>query len=158
MPDLASIPWKSVTRLHRSLRRSFFRAERPAGTYFRVYPDYTVAMTSADVVADLERDFGRRSWAPNWEYSYDKGEALNLARVVYEEDAETGLTWFQYHVRGWAVVNDAVDVGGHWEPEPTEHPDAHYREVGFDRLRGMAKLEEVLNEIGADYDEVNYDG
>lgn len=143
-------PWHTVQRAYSRFRSRFFTVDRPPEKYFRV--DATKN--------EIEYEFGIRSWAPNWEFSYNKrGERINLARVVYEPRKINGeeYTWWQAHVRGWQMPNGRFDLGGHWETEPTEHPTAHLNGVGWDRNRGMENIKTVLDTSDLEYEEIIWD-
>lgn len=142
------LPWNRIRNWYRALRGSLFRRPRPEGIYLRVEHERPVEY--------IERIFGVRSFAPNWETSYyKKGEDLNLARVVHAPEGR--ITWWQDHLRGWAGPDGSyVDLGGHWEPEPTEHPHAHLAGTGFSRAKGLKHFRDVLDEVGVEYEEVEY--
>jgi len=161
----SSLPWIWFRKRYRRLRSAFFTVKRPRGKYLRV-DGASLAEGSDEAlqrnVARVERGLGRQSFAPNWEFSYNKrGEILNLAQVVYaEEDDHSDIEWFQTHVRGWPVDGrpGALDLGGHWEAEPTEHPHAHLDGVGWNRAHGMDRIAEALSEAGIEFTEVTWDG
>lgn len=139
------LPWSRLRSWYRSLRRAFFSTSEPT---------HRPAVTVATDLDTLRRELGRRSFAPNWEYSYHKrGEDLNLAQVVYAPHpvrVGTGLEWFQTHVRGWER-DGVVVLRAHWEPEPTEHPKPHLDGVGHSLDGGMERLKQTLDELGLEY-------
>lgn len=144
--DVIRLPFDLLRTGYRKLRKAVFTASRPLGRYLLVE-----ATTD-----ELEAELGRQSFAPNWEFSYyERGEILNLARVLYEEHTVDGQSyrWWQTHVRGWTHP-DGVALHGHWELEPTENDNAHIDGVGFSFERGMEELAEALDRAGLDYTEV----
>jgi hypothetical protein len=143
--DVVNVPFDAVRTAYRQMRKALFTASRPSGEYLVV--DRTVP--------ELERELGAFSFAPNWEFSYyERGEILNLARVVYEERAVDGTTyrWWQTHLRGWHGEDGRIELHAHWELEPTETGNAHIDGVGFDFDRGMETLESFLEEAGIEYE------
>lgn len=79
--EVVRLPFDQVRYGYRQLRKALFTADRPSGKYL-------VVDASTD---EVEAALGRQSYAPNWEFSYhERGEILNLARVVYEERAVDG--------------------------------------------------------------------
>lgn len=159
------IPWNVLKRWYALGRRRWFAAPRPEGIYYRV--DDVVLAGPSDETAQRTADWietklgSAHSYAPNWEFSYYKrGEILNLARVVYEPSPEQpDLEWWQAHVRGWPVRErpGAIDLQAHWETEPTEHPDAHLDGVGMDVGYGMDLLARHLDDVGIEFEEVEYE-
>jgi hypothetical protein len=144
--DVVNVPFDAVRTAYRQLRKALFTASRPSGEYLVV--DRTVP--------ELERELGAFSFAPNWEFSYyERGEILNLARVVYEERTVDGTTyrWWQTHLRGWHGEDGRIELHAHWELEPTETGNAHIDGVGFDFDRGMETLASFLEEAGIEYAE-----
>lgn len=134
---LKAVPWPYIQWKLRWFRKAFYTIERPErDRYF---------------VVDAERDevieaLGRLSFAPNWELSYNyEGEDLNLSRVMYEESEEYDIRWWQVHVRGY-VAEDGIKLEAHWEAEPSEHPEEHIDEVGFDIDRGIEELGHYLEQ------------
>lgn len=142
-------PWLKLRKAYHQMRKALFTVERPPGKYVRV-------SLTPDEVVEL---YGQHSWAPNWEFSYNKrGEIINLAQITYEERDINGETyeWWQSHVRGWEAPDGQIDLGGHWEPEPTEHPHAHLDGVGFNRARGMKNIKQQLDDYGVTYEVIDY--
>jgi hypothetical protein len=143
--DIVRIPFDVVRKGYRELRKALFTASRPSGEYFVVEQS----------VADLERELGQYSFAPNWEFSYyERGEVLNLARVVYEHATVDGTTyrWWQTHLRGWRNDDGQIELHAHWELEPTENGNAHIDGVGFAFDRGMDILQSFLDDAGIEYE------
>lgn len=144
-------PFTYIRRTYRSLRSIFAGRPRPSGPYLRVDLE----------PEDIERKLGKRSYAPNWEFSYYKrGEDLNLARVLYADGAAPGggPVWWQYHVRGWRGENADgafTDLRCHLEPEPTESPAEHLAEEGFNLGGGMQNLRAALDGLDVEYEEVS---
>jgi hypothetical protein len=98
------------------------------------------------------RLLGRNYFDPGWELSYYfHGEVLNLRRVEYVEDHTTGIEWWQVHVRGYDHP-DGVALTAHFEPEPSEHPNAHVQQVGLDVSHGMTALTDLLEREGISYE------
>lgn len=142
--DAVRVLLDAVRYTFRELRKALFTAPRPTGEYLVVEAP----------VGTVERRLGERSFAPNWEFSYyERGEVLNLARVVYERASAGGetRTWWQTHVRGWEGPDGRLELHGHWELEPTENGHAHLDGVGFSFERGMTNLREALDAAGIDY-------
>ena len=143
--DIVRVPFGAVRFAYREFRKALFTASRPSGEYLVV----------SSSIEDVERGLGEQSYAPNWEFSYyERGEVLNLARVVYErgEAGSETRVWWQTHVRGWNGDDGRLELHGHWELEPTESGNAHIDGVGFDFERGMANLETALDEAGIEYE------
>lgn len=147
--DVVRIPFDQIQYGYRQLRKALFTADRPGGKYL-------VVDGSTD---EVEAALGRQSYAPNWEFSYhERGEILNLARVVYEERAVDGTPyhWWQTHVRGWDHP-DGIALHGHWELEPTENGNEHLDGVGFAFDRGMGNLRSALDRTDLTYTETEID-
>jgi hypothetical protein len=143
--DVVRVPFGAVRHAYREFRKALLTASRPSGEYFIVEAS----------VEDVERELGKQSYAPNWEFSYyERGEVLNLARVVYERSEAGGETrvWWQTHVRGWRNNAGQLELHGHWELEPTENGNAHIDGVGFALERGMANLQSALDETDIEYE------
>lgn len=143
------IPWDWLRSAYRDIRKALFTKPRPPGPYF-----------FTEDVENIERSLGKMSFAPNWEFSYNKrGEDLNLAQVVFCEQSIDGETyrWWQTHVRGW-LEEGGISLRAHWELEPTEHDKAHVDEIGFDLSKGMMNLRTSLDKQGISYRKVRYDG
>lgn len=139
------VPFDVIRNAFRELRKALFRSPRPTGTYLVV--DATTR--------ELEESLGGQSYAPNWEVSYyERGEILNLAQVVYDEQSVDGTTyrWWQTHVRGWEHP-DGVALHGHWELEPTENDEAHLDGVGYDPERGTENVKTALEDAGVPFTE-----
>lgn len=143
-----SLPYKMFQQFYRWFRRTFFSKPRPTGTYVVVDA----------FVADIEESLGRDSFAPNWEFSYNKkGEDLNLARIEFDRHPDFDVVWWQTHVRGWYHEGE-LWLMAHWEPEPTEHPKPHLHGDGYDRERGRSNLKSHLDEHGIEYELREYSG
>lgn len=141
------LPWDFLRTLYREFRQTFFTKPKEKGPYF------VVDAKQKDSVEVVKRELGQQSWAPNWEFSYNKrGEVLNLAYVVYWDDHDHRdndgnlIVWWQSHVRAWRRSDGALELSGHWEPEPTEYDVAHLEGVGFDKAKGMRYLGDALDE------------
>jgi hypothetical protein len=144
------LPWDRLRQWYRRLRRALFSTPEPTGR---------PAITTDVSLEELREALGERSWAPNWEYSYHKrGEDLNQSLVLYWADHDhtdkddDPIVWWQSHVRGW-VRDGAVVLRAHWEPEPTEYPQAHLKGVGHDVQRGMDDLRVELDDLDISYAE-----
>ncbi|MFB6250523.1 MAG: hypothetical protein ABEI27_02355 [Halobellus sp.] len=106
-------------------------------------------------VPEIEAQLGAYSVAPNWEFPYhERGEDLNLARVIYEDKTVNGKNyhWWQTHVRGWRNDDGQIEFHAHWELGPTENGNAHIDGVGFAFDRGMSLLGSHLDDAGIDYE------
>lgn len=139
------ILWDGVRAVYRDLRRLVASAEEHSG------PALVVDAPIPEVRAAL----GRRSFAPNWEFSYyERGEELNLARVVYDAQEERGheYDWWQTHVRGWPHGGHRVRLRAHYELEPTEYDQDHINGIGVDVDRGTEILADVLDETALAYE------
>ena len=139
------LPWDRLRRQYRRLRSTFFSTPEPT--------DRPAVTVDADLDT-IRAVLGKRSFAPNWEFSYaKKGEDINLARVEHAshpQQAGTGIDWWQCHVRGWAR-DGVVVLRAHYEPEPTEHPRKHLDGVGHSLEGGMQQLRDVLDAAGIGY-------
>lgn len=124
--------------VYRAGRKMLFTKDKPDGPFIVVDEN----------ISDLERKFGEHHFGPNWNLSYNfKGENLNLATVFWEYTPEhPGIVWWQIHVRGWVLGDGTIQLRGHFEAEPSEHPSEHLDGVGYDVERGMAAVREVLDE------------
>lgn len=149
----SGLPWDEGSALYRWVRREFFSADRPGGEYILV---------PGEDPAALEQVYGQQSFAPNWEFSYNKrGEALNLARVKHEKaahaDAVPGvpIVWWQDHLRGWEHDGGTM-LRCHWEPEPTEHPRPHLSANHQNSQRGMINARRVLEARNIDWEMVEW--
>lgn len=143
------LPWGRLRRAYRFLRRLFFSAPEPT--------DRPSIITEASL-DELRDVLGQRSFAPNWEYSFHKrGEDLNLARIELWSDHDhvdgnsDPIIWWQTHIRGWKREGGHVELRAHWEPEPTEYPQAHLDGAGHDIQRAMDDLRVILDEEGIEY-------
>jgi hypothetical protein len=142
--DVVRVPFDAIRFAYKEFRKALFTASRPSGEHFVVDASVT----------EVERALGEQSYAPNWEFSYyERGEVLNLARVVYERGEAGGETrvWWQTHVRGWRTDEDGLALHAHWELEPTENANAHLDGEGFSADRGMENLRSALDDAGLDY-------
>lgn len=149
---IRNLPLNWFRHKYRRFRSAFFTVPRPEGKYLRTLG------TEETII----RALGKQSYAPNWEFSYEKkGETLNLSRVVWAQmDVNERIRWWQYHVRGWPVEKQygSMDLRCHFEPEPTEHPYAHLDEIGFNVAYGMDQLADDLARAGVPFEEVTWDG
>lgn len=139
MSRLSELPWDSMRRAFRHIRKLFFTRER-ADT-----PTYVVDATLEEVREEL----GMLSFAPNWEFSYNyRGEDINLARVEYQKSKRhPEIVWWQVHVRGW-MTDRGIELQAHWEGEPTENDSSHLNGDGLSRTVGTKRLGEYLDETG----------
>lgn len=126
-----------LSRYYRKLRKRLFSHPRPDGTYYVVEGDSEA----------VKKALGKHYFGPNWSRSYYKrGEDLNLAKTEYTERVEyPEINWWQTHIRGWEN-GDTVELTAHYEPEPTEHPEAHLKGETIDDIRGETMLQIVLNQ------------
>ena len=141
--------WDAVRTLYRDLRRAVSSATEHDGE----------ALVATASVAGLEAVLGVAYFAPNWEFSYyERGEDLNLARVVYDRREIEGheFVWWQTHVRGWQFVDDEGRVRTrlrpHYELEPTEYDQDHLNRVGLDVGAGVDAVAAVLKSAGIDFE------
>lgn len=143
MSELSQLPWDSIRRAYRHLRKLLFTTPRSGGPYFLVDAD----------LDEITEVLGQHSYAPNWEFSYNyRGEDLNLAQVVHHRSkTHPDAVWWQTHVRGWGT-EDRVELQAHWETEPTENDSAHLEGHGLEVSIGMKNLREVLDEEGLEYE------
>lgn len=142
----SSLPWHRIRSAYRSARTAFFTAPRPEGEYI------LVEGMDPDGVA---RVYGQQSYAPNWEFSYNKrGEDVNLARVKHEPI--DGVDWWQDHLRGWHHEGVGMLLRCHWEAEPTEAPDEHLATDGWDLRRGMINARRVLEARNIEWEMVEW--
>lgn len=134
-----------IRQTFRRIRKLLFTRERPDGAYFAVHAE----------LEEVKEALGKHSFAPNWEFSYNyRGEDLNLAQVVFHRSKRhPNIVWWQTHVRGWEA-DDTVEIRGHWEPEPTEHDEAHLQGLGFEKSIGMMNLRQVLEEEELEFDKI----
>jgi len=137
---VSQLPWRAIRHLYRVLRRRFFRDTRSEVP--------TLRLTAG--VEEIQRVLGQRHFEPNWEFSaYYAGEDLNVRRVSH---TDRELPWWQTHVRGFETAT-GVELDPHWEPEPTQHPDAHLADdayIEFDPA--IDTVTAVLDEAGLGYE------
>lgn len=165
----SSLPWDHLKRLYALGRKRWFSKPRPEGTYLRVEaPEENPYVTDEyrdqfDIPEDrleanearLTRLYGYESFHPNWEFSYNKkGEILNLAQPLYEEQRASDAVWWQTHLRGWEGPGDAIDLRAHWEASPTEHWREHLHGTGTNVSRAMDRVEATLDGANVEYEEV----
>lgn len=144
--NVIRVPFDAIRYGYRQFRKALFTAPRPSGPYYVVDAGVT----------DIESALGTQSYAPNWEFSYyERGEDLNLARVVYDRQTVNGTTyrWWQTHVRGWEGDAGTVELSGHYELEPTENGNAHIDGEGLSVENGMARLSDALDRTDLEYTE-----
>ncbi|WP_435158770.1 hypothetical protein [Haladaptatus sp. DFWS20] len=104
---------------------------------------------------EIEHLLGRHYFEPGWEFSYNyKGEVLNLRRAEYvEQTPYPKLHWWQIHLRGYEVPSGELALTPHFEPDPTEHPDAHISQNFIIRDRAMETIAELLDKENKYYRE-----
>jgi len=136
------LPWNAFRSAYRWMRRTLFTKER--------HDERPHFVVDADL-DELRELFGARSYAPNWEFSYNyRGEDLNLARVFYDPNrGPDGVVWWQYHVRGWVRDDGLVELAGHVEAEPTEHPKPHLRGESWATGEAIDEFGRVLDSVPA---------
>lgn len=146
---LEQVPFRWVQTLYRGMRRELFTKPRPTGRYLVV---------DADV--DVVRALGHRSYAPNWEFSYNyRGEDVNLAQVVFDGTEQyPDIDWWQTHVRGWVHDDGRTWLSAHYEAEPTEHPKPHLDGITPELRDGMMNLEYALEDRNVDVTSEVWDG
>ena len=141
--------WDSLRKAYRTFRRTVATAGEHGGQ----------AIVVPRSVATVERTLGLAFFAPNWEFSYyERGEDMNLARVVYDEQDRHHhtYTWWQTHARGWEYRDDDgqphTRLRCHFELEPTEYDQDHIQGIGVSIDRGVDTVAEVLEAAGIDYE------
>lgn len=142
-----NVPWTLVRQAYRNFRNTYFTVSVPRHKGSNI-------LVRADI-DEVRKTFGKDSYAPNWEFSYRyEGEDLNLAKVRYSEyDHYPDIVWWQTHIRGWDVEGvDGTILHAHEEPEPTEHPDAHLEERGFDVSKGFDRVRTFLTKNAIDHE------
>lgn len=135
--------WDGLRTVYRHFRRLVATRPEHSGP----------AIVAHAAIEDVEAALGRRYFAPNWEFSYNKrGEDLNLARVHHDRRTVEGheYQWWQSHVRGWhhgdeAGGEDAVRLRAHHELEPTEYDQDHIAGIGVDVPRGLDDVATALD-------------
>lgn len=138
---LRKVPWHTIRQVYRSVRQQFFTVPEPT----------TPALVVDVGPTRVEDAFGQRSFAPNWEFSYNyRGEDINLARVERVPHKPHGVAWWQTHLRGWEQEDGTLRLRAHWEPEPTEHPIPHLSETGFSWPMGTEVIRKEAREAGLD--------
>lgn len=137
--------WDGLRRFYRNFRRLLATSEEHSGK----------ALVVAEPIEDVRSALGSHYFAPNWEFSYhERGEDLNLARVVYEprEVHDHEFVWWQTHVRGWKQDDGSVRLRPHYELEPTEYDQDHINGIGVDIDTGTERVAAVLEEAGLSYE------
>ncbi|WP_336133517.1 hypothetical protein [Natronomonas amylolytica] len=137
--------WNALRSLYRDLRRIVASSTEHGGQAL-VVDASREAVTAA---------LGRRYFGPNWQFSYhERGEDLNLARVVHEPREVHGheYVWWQTHVRGWVQDDGSVRLRPHYELEPTEYDQDHLEGIGLDVTRGVERLGDSLDADGLRYE------
>lgn len=150
MKWLLDIPWLKLKGWFLDVRSRVAGLPRKRGGYVRVE-------ATED---ELLHMFGGRSWAPNYEFSYDRQEDLNLARVEYRGEtmySQYDVQWWQYHLRGYKVEDGVWELTCHFEPEPTENPIPHLKGRGYDRQRGLDTVRSILTGNGFEFEEVEHE-
>lgn len=140
--------WDGLRTLFRNVRRVVATSSEHDGQ---------ALVVSADV-STVTAALGARYFAPNWEFSYyERGEDLNLARIVYEPRTVRNheYRWWQTHVRGWSQGDGSIRLRPHYELEPTENDQDHIEGVGVDIERGTDRVAAILDAEGLDYDRVS---
>ena len=152
--NITSAPLTNLRLVLWWLRNTFWTRPRSKST------SVVVALSKSELTARL----GKSHFEPGWELSYQyRGEILNLRRVEYSRDhkwIETSpdINWWQVHIRGYDVPRETpgdpskLELTAHFEPEPTEHPDAHVRLDHIDGERGMSVLTSFLDEQNIEYE------
>lgn len=136
--------WDGLRTLYRKIRRVVASGEEHDGE----------ALVVSASVEEVEAALGRRSFAPNWEFSYhERGEVLNLARVIYErrDVRDHEYVWWQTHVRGWEQADGSVRLRPHFELEPTEYDQDHINGIGIDVPEGVYRVKRVLDDAELEY-------
>lgn len=104
---------------------------------------------------EIERQLGRHYFEPGWELSYYyKGEILNLRRPEFVDyDGFERLQWWQTHLRGYVLDDGSVALTPHFEPDPSEQPDAHRSQQFIERDRAVRTLKTLFDDEGVPYRE-----
>lgn len=143
--NLDDLPWKTIRRTLRWGKKTFVTDDRSDVQSLRI--DATQAQ--------IRELLGNCYFEPNWEFStYYAGEVLNLRRVRYADHDR--LAWWQVHVRGFQEGN-SLELDPHWEPEPSQHPNAHLTEDYINIERGIKALERILDEENIEYEHLDPD-
>lgn len=141
--NLGDVPWNTLRHAFLWGKKTFVTDDRSNVPTLRV--DATKS--------EIQEVLGRRYFEPNWEFStYYAGEVLNLRRVQFV--AHDRITWWQIHIRGFQD-GESLELDPHWEPEPTEHPDAHLSEAYISVERGIEMLEHILSEADVAYEHLD---
>lgn len=121
--NISALPLRELMRVHRAIRRRFFRVPWPNAP--GVVMDHSPAEADARLRAGHHFESG-----VTLSYRYD-GEVLNLRRPEHPEDIDghddvqmQGHIRARKHPDGWEYV-------AHIEPDPDEHPRLHIDETGF---------------------------
>lgn len=136
---LQKIPWRMILRIYSIIRSHLFIYRRVETKYFVLDMD----------VDDVEVLFGKKGFTNDWEFSYKyRGEDMNMRKPFYKNDE---WEWYQLHIRGFVNDESEVEVQGHTELEPTEHPKAHIYDVNLNRREGFEMIKEILDIEGVEY-------
>jgi hypothetical protein len=96
---------------------------------------------------EIESVLGKFHFEPGWELSfYYKGEIINLRRAEFFEDTpHKNLKWWQIHLRGYENGNGEIALTPHFEPDPSEHPDAHICQRYISRDHALDVIKEIFD-------------
>lgn len=135
------IPWRMLLRWYSIIRSVLF-------VYRRVETDCFVLNMG---VKEAETLFGKRFFTKDWEFSYSyRGEDLNMRRPLYKEDE---WKWYQLHIRGFLTEGgEKIEIQGHTELEPFDHPRAHFNNVNLSRGEGFSMIKDILDDAGVEYE------
>lgn len=131
-------------RAYTTARNALFTKSRPGGKYYRVH-------ASEERVRNLLRKSGTAEW---YQFSYNYGkECINRRKPVWRGSYTDD---YQFHVRGWNVDGQYVEVHGHIELDAIKHPRRHIDGENISWEEGMDRLESILDESELEYIEVEY--
>jgi len=138
------LPLKAYLRIYEAVRDFAFRHERVDTICVRV------KMTAAQA----ERMLARHHFTRDFEFSYNyEGEDLNMRRTLYKDDE---YEWYQLHVRGFEVQGgEALELQGHTELTPTDHPNKHIDNVNLSRRQGLRMIKSILKDENIEYEIVD---
>lgn len=130
-------------------------------TFFSKPRSKTPAVFVKMGVGEAQELLGNHFFEPGWETSYEyHGEDLNMRRAECVNGEESNIRWWQVHIRGYCHEQDdagtctKLELAGHFEPEPLEHPKKHASGEFIDIPRGNEVLVELLEENSVPYTKI----
>jgi hypothetical protein len=141
---IETVPWSTVRRTARWLRKIYFTHPRPDAP----------ALVVPHAPATIRSTLGAAHFEPGWELSYRyHGETLNLRRPYYEEVRIDGAIyrWHQLHARGFEHESGGTALLAHTEVDPIENPQRHVSLDSVDTHRGTNELGVALQKAGVSY-------